>query len=69
LIHVPYRGSTPALTDLIGGVHKLNREINAALADLMIKARLADLGGTALVLSLPTMGSSTLQKSRNGPRW
>jgi tripartite-type tricarboxylate transporter receptor subunit TctC len=117
LIHVPYRGSAPALTDLIGGqvqaifgnlstsieyvrdgklralavtsaersellpdiptmgdfvpgyevsplggigapkntpaeiVHKLNREINAALADLKIKARLADLGGTALVLS------------------
>jgi tripartite-type tricarboxylate transporter receptor subunit TctC len=27
---------------------KLNREINAALADPKIKARLADLGGTAL---------------------
>ena len=29
-------------------VDKLNKEINAALADPKIKARLADLGGTAL---------------------
>jgi tripartite-type tricarboxylate transporter receptor subunit TctC len=29
-------------------VEKLNREINAALADSKIKARLADLGGTVL---------------------
>jgi tripartite-type tricarboxylate transporter receptor subunit TctC len=114
MIHVPYRGGAPALTDLIGGrvqvffpstslaieqiragklrllavttatrweglpdiptvgefvpgyeanivlgvgvpnrtpveiIDKLNREINAALADPKIKARLADLGGTAL---------------------
>jgi tripartite-type tricarboxylate transporter receptor subunit TctC len=34
---------TPA--EIIG---KLNREINAALADPKFKARLADLGGTAL---------------------
>ena len=32
-------------------VDKLNKEINAALADPNIKARLADLGGTALVNS------------------
>ena len=32
-------------------VDKLNREINAALADPKIKARLADLGGTVLPLS------------------
>jgi tripartite-type tricarboxylate transporter receptor subunit TctC len=114
LMHVPYRGSAPALTDLLGGqvqvmfdnvassieqiragkvrplavtttgrseilptvptlaefipgyeasawfgigapkntpteiVDKLNREINLGLADPKIKARLADLGGTAL---------------------
>ena len=29
-------------------IDRLNREINAALADPKIKARLADLGGTAL---------------------
>jgi tripartite-type tricarboxylate transporter receptor subunit TctC len=114
MVHVPYRGGPPALTDLIGGqvqvmfdnittsieyiragklrplavttatrweglpdvptvsdfvpgfeasgwqgvgapkntppqiVDKLNREINAALADPKIKARLADLGGTVV---------------------
>jgi tripartite-type tricarboxylate transporter receptor subunit TctC len=32
-------------------VEKLNREINAGLADPKIKARLADLGGAVLALS------------------
>jgi tripartite-type tricarboxylate transporter receptor subunit TctC len=32
-------------------VDKLNKEINAALANPKIKAQLADLGGTALTLS------------------
>jgi len=32
-------------------INKLNSEINAAFADPKIKARLADLGGTALVIS------------------
>jgi tripartite-type tricarboxylate transporter receptor subunit TctC len=32
-------------------VDRLNREINAALADPKVKARLADLGGTVLAFS------------------
>jgi tripartite-type tricarboxylate transporter receptor subunit TctC len=121
LVHVPYRGGTAMLTDLIGGqvqllfvgsetiehirsgkvralavttatrsellpdtptvgeflpgfdasvwfgigapkdtpaniVEKLNKEINAALADPKIKARLADLGATVLALSPAELG-------------
>jgi len=122
LVHVPYRGLAPALTDLLGGqvqvtfasmassieyirtgklralavttasrsemlpdvptvgesvpgyeastwsgvgapkatpaeiVEKLNKEINAALADHKIKARLADLGSTPLVGSATDFG-------------
>jgi len=122
LVHVPYRGGGPAMTDLIGGQvqiafedmsssiehvrarklraiavttatrldalpdvpsigefvpgyeasgwsgigaprntpidvqDKLNKEINSALAHAKIKARLADLGGTALALSSGEFG-------------
>jgi tripartite-type tricarboxylate transporter receptor subunit TctC len=122
LVHVPYRGLSPALTDLLGGqvqvtfasmassveyiragklralavttatrsealpdtptigefvpgyeastwsgvgapkatpakiVERLNKEINAALADHKIKARLADLGSTPLVGSATDFG-------------
>jgi len=37
-------------------VEKLNKEINAALADPKMKARLADLGGTVLALSSAEFG-------------
>jgi tripartite-type tricarboxylate transporter receptor subunit TctC len=37
-------------------VDKLNNEINAALADPKMKARLADLGGTVLPLSPTDFG-------------
>jgi tripartite-type tricarboxylate transporter receptor subunit TctC len=123
LLHLPYRGGAPALTDLIGGqvqvmfdtmqssieyiragklrplavttatrsaalpdiptvgdylpgyeassfhgigapkktpteiIDKLNREINSALADPRMTARLADLGGTALVGSPADFGN------------
>src|SRR5262249_59781309 len=42
---------TPA--EIIG---KLNQEVNAALADPKVKARLADLGGTVLAGSPPDFG-------------
>jgi tripartite-type tricarboxylate transporter receptor subunit TctC len=37
-------------------VDKLNGEINAAIADPKLKARLADLGGTVLALSSADFG-------------
>ena len=134
MVHVPYRGGGPALTDLLGGqvqvmfattvasieyiragklralavttatrsealpdiptvgefvpgyeasawygvgapkdtpaeiVDKLNKEINAGLADPKIKARLADLGGTCLRSRPPTSASSSPTKPRSGAR-
>ena len=44
-----YRSTFPTLSHRLGKiVDKLNSEINAALADPKIKARLADLGATVL---------------------
>jgi tripartite-type tricarboxylate transporter receptor subunit TctC len=45
-------------------VEKLNKEVNAALADPNMKARLADLGGTLLAGSPADFGTP-----RSGARW
>jgi tripartite-type tricarboxylate transporter receptor subunit TctC len=37
-------------------VDKLNKEINVGLADSKIKARLAELGGTAMPMTPPEVG-------------
>ena len=50
-------------------VDKLNKEINAALADPKIKARIADLGGTVLAGSPADFGKFIWTKRRSGPRW
>ena len=49
-------------------IDKLNKEINAGLADPKIKARLADLGGTVLRARPPTSASSSPTKPRSGAR-
>jgi hypothetical protein len=48
-------------------VEKLNKEINAAISDPDMKARLADLGGIVLAGPRPTMESSSPTKPKSGP--
>ena len=50
-------------------IDKLNKEINAALADPKMKARLADIGGTCFRARPPTSASSSPTKPRSGARW
>src|SRR5262245_16589108 len=49
-------------------VDKLNREINAALADPKLKARLADVGGDALALSPADFGKLNVEESEKWSR-
>jgi tripartite-type tricarboxylate transporter receptor subunit TctC len=55
--------NTPA--EVIG---KLNREINAALTDAKIKARLADLGGAALGGSTADFGKLIVEDTEKWAR-
>jgi tripartite-type tricarboxylate transporter receptor subunit TctC len=49
-------------------INKLNKEINAALADPQIKARLADLGGTVLGGSPAEFGKHIADETEKWPR-
>ena len=49
-------------------VDKINKEINAALADHNVKARLGDLGSVPIALSPADFGSSSLRTPRSGAR-
>ena len=50
-------------------VDKLNKEINAALADPKMKARFAELGVIAFRARPPNSASSSPRKLRSGARW
>jgi tripartite-type tricarboxylate transporter receptor subunit TctC len=50
-------------------VERLNREVNAALADPAVKARMADLGSEPPPARSPTSPSSSPRKLRSGLRW
>ena len=63
LIGVGVPSGTPAEI-----IDKLNKEINAALADPKIKPRLADFGGVVLRARPPISASSLPKKPRNGER-
>jgi tripartite-type tricarboxylate transporter receptor subunit TctC len=49
-------------------VEKLNKEINAAISDPDMKARLADLGGIVLAGSSADFASSSPMKPKSGAR-
>jgi len=51
-----------------GIIDKLNKEINAGLADPGMKGRIAGLGGTVLPARRPTSEKSWPKTPRNGPR-
>jgi len=49
-------------------IHRLNKEISAGLADLRIKARIADLGGSVLVGSPDDFGKLVADESEKWGR-
>jgi hypothetical protein len=53
-------------TQLVG---VLNKEINVALADAKIKARLAELGGTAIAGSPTDFGKLIADEPKSGQKW
>ena len=53
-------------TQLVG---VLNKEINVALADEKIKARLAELGGTAIAGSPTDFGKLIADEPKSGQKW
>ena len=50
-------------------VELLNREVNAALADPAVKARMADLGSDPIPGSIADFAGSSPTTPRSGPRW
>jgi len=50
-------------------IEKLNKEINAVLAEPAIKAKLIDLGGEPLIGPPEAFGAMTWRKPKNGRRW
>ena len=52
--------------DIVNKLNKLNKEINAGLADLKIKARLADLGAQPLSGSPADLAITFRQRPRSG---
>ena len=49
-------------------IDRLNKEINAGLADSKLKARLADLGGVPMPMTPTDLANSSLTKPRSGQR-
>ena len=49
-------------------IEKLNKEINASLADPKLKARIDDFGGTVFALSRPSSANSSPRKPKSGAR-
>jgi tripartite-type tricarboxylate transporter receptor subunit TctC len=53
----------------IGIIEKLNKEINDALADPKMKARLADLGGTPMPMTSADFGKFIADETEKWARW